>query len=60
MEVGDLIHLLPVTEAAGQLGPWHRPHKVHASLSVSREEGVIFWNLDGEALGMFDKSVDWT
>ena len=60
MEVGDLVHLLPVPEAAAQLGPGHGPDKVHTSLSVSREEGVILRDLDWETLRMFDQSVDGT
>lgn len=51
-KVSDLIHLLPVTEGAGQLGRGHGPDKVHASLIVFGEEGVIVRNLDGEALGV--------
>ena len=60
MEVGDLVHLLPVAEGAAELWRRHGPHKVHASLSVSREEGIVLRNLDGEAFWMFDQPVDGT
>ena len=59
-EVGDLVHLLSVTKAAAQLGRWHGPHKVHASLSVLHEEGVILRDFNGEALGVEDKLRDGT
>ena len=59
-EVGDLVHLLSVTKAAAQLGRWHGPHKVHASLSMLHEEGVILRDFNGEALGVEDKLGDGT
>ena len=59
-KVCDLIHLLSVGKAAAELGRWHGPHKVHTSLSVLHEEGVILWDLDGEALRVENKLGDGT
>ena len=57
-EVSDLVHLFSIPECAGQLRSWHRPHEVHASLSVLAEEWIILWYLDGETLRMQDQLAD--
>ena len=57
-KVSDLIHLLSIAEGAGQLWRGHGPDKVHASLIVFGEEGIIVRNLDGEALGVENKLTD--
>ena len=59
-EVGDLVHLLPIPEAAAELGRRHGPDKVHAPLSVLHEEGVILRDLDRETLGVEDELGDGT
>ena len=57
-EVGDLVHLLPVSKAAAELGGGQGPHEVHAPLTVLHEKGIVLWNLDWETLGVEDQLGD--
>ena len=58
MEVSDLVHLLPVSKRAAQLGPGHGANKVHTPLAVLHEKGIVGWDFDGKTLWVFDQSVD--
>ena len=56
--MGDLVHLLPVSEGAAELGGGHGPHEVHTPLTVFREKRVISRDLYGETLGVKDELTD--
>ena len=55
-----LVHLLSVSEGAGQLGGGQRADEIHTALFMFAEERVVGRDLDGEALGVEDKLRDGT
>ena len=60
LQVGDLVHLLSVSKGALLVGTRHRPYKVHTPLVVPSEERVVDRDVDWEALGMENKTTDWS